>query len=210
LVGLVGLVLLVTDIFPARSQAAGRNDWQEPDRVMEDLHLRSDAHVADVGCGTGYFTFRIAEAVKDNGKVLAVDVDERALDTLRNRSQKRGLDNIETIQSEATDTKLAAGSVDAALVCMVLHHVSKDDRQPLVKSTAEAVKPGGYLFVVDLRKVRNPPFHRYEELVSRDEVVELAEEAGLTLDAEWYYLPYQYFLRFRQAEKRPSSASGSD
>lgn len=209
-VRVVALALLVTSILAGRSALADRDDWQEPDRVMEDLHVKPGTHVADVGCGRGYFTFRMARATGNKGKVFAVDVNEKALASVRNEAKRQELANIQTIHSEPTDTKLVAGSVHAALLCMVLHHVPKDQRPPLVESIAKALKPGGYLFVLDLRKVHDSPFHTYEQLVSRSEAIELAKKAGLSLDAEWYYLRHQYFVRFRKPEKQTPSPAERD
>ncbi len=181
--------------------AKGRDDWQQPDRVMADMNFRPGAAVADIGCGKGYFTFRIARAVGEQGKVFAVDIDESALAAVRKRAQRENVRNIEIVHSQPTDTTLKPACADAALLCNVLHHVPQEQRQELVRSIARSLKPGGYLFVIDLRKVHNPPFHTYDQLVAREEVLNLAKNAGLELDAEWYYLSYQYFLRFRKPEK---------
>ena len=183
--------------------AAGRDDWQKPDRVVQDLRLQAGVTVADVGCGTGYFTSRLAQAVTQTGKVYAVDIDEGALSTLRKDVAQKGLTNTEVVRSEPTDTKLAAGSVDVALLCMVLHHAAADARQPLLLSIARSLKPGGLLFVIDLRKARDPQIlalDRYEDLIPREDTLQMVTGAGLTLDAEFLYLPYQYFLRFRKPE----------
>src|SRR5262245_53792485 len=53
----------------------GRDRWQQPDKVIESLSIADGGRVADLGCGGGYFTFRLARAVGSGGKVYAVDVD---------------------------------------------------------------------------------------------------------------------------------------
>lgn len=207
--GPVLLALCVLALAAALAHAAGRDDWQQPDRVMEDLHLKPGARVADVGCGKGYCTFRIAKAVGEEGKVWAVDIDEKALQAVQARMAKDKVANVETIKSEPTDTKLEPECADAALVCLVLHHVP-EQQQPLLLSIAKSLKPGGLLFVVDFRKTRDSPHHSYEQLVARDEATEKAEAVGLTLDAEWYYLKHQYFLRFRKPEDwQPPTVAGT-
>lgn len=185
--------------------AAGRNDWQQPDRVMAELHLRPGQVVGDVGCGTGYFTFRIAKAVGKEGKVFAVDISEKALEAIKSRAEKDKVTNVQTVRSEPTDTKLDPGCADAAVLCLVLHHVPQEQRQPLLGSIAKSLKPGGVLFVIDLRKVRNPPFHTYEQLVAREEVIQKGAAVGLKLDAEYHFLPYQYFLRFTRQKPQDST-----
>lgn len=195
---LAGLSLAVASLLIA---AAGRDEWQQPDRVVADLALKEGTAVADVGCGEGYFTLRLAQAVGESGKVWAVDISEKALRKLAERAEKAKLANIEIVHSEPTDTKLTDASVDVAFVCDVLHHVPEADRLPLVRDVVRAIRPGGYLFVVDWRKSREVKFDPYERLIPRDDLVKLGRDAGLSLDAEFYYLKYQVFLRFRKPPK---------
>lgn len=195
---ITALALCAALCLSAASFAASRDDWQQPERVMADLGLNPGACVADVGCGRGYFTFRMAKAVGDQGKVFAVDIDDKALQAVREEAERQKLSNVLTIHSEPTDTKLVAESVDVAFVCDVVHHVPEAQRQPLFESIARALKPGGYLYVIDFKKTHDNPHHKYEELVAREDVIKVSEAVKLTLDAEWYYLADQYFLRFRK------------
>ena len=202
LVAMVLTAMLAAAAVLAPEVLAGRDDWQQPERVMADMNLRPGWTVADVGCGRGYFTFRMASAVGEKGKVLAVDISQNALRRVQRRAERDEVKNVKTIRSQPADAQLPARSSDAALLCLVLHHADEGARQDLMNSIAKGLTPGGFLFVMDFRKVKNPPVHSYEELVSRETVVRLAERAGLELDAEYFYLGRQYFLRFRKpAEK---------
>jgi len=185
----------------AARKKSSRTEWQQPDRCIQDMNIKPGCTFADVGCGKGFFTFRIAEAVGNGGKVVALDIDEKSLEKLKQTAARRNITNIKVIKSDPYDTKLAPESVDKALICLVLHHCEEKFRQLLMNSIAKALKPGGFLYVMDFRKVRNPLFHTYEELVARETAIALAEGAGLELDAEWFYLKYQYFLRFRKPLK---------
>jgi ubiquinone/menaquinone biosynthesis C-methylase UbiE len=191
--------LLLAAAIPALAQDS-RDSWQQPDRVVADLGLKSGLRVADIGCGAGYFTFRLAKAVGDSGRVLATDIDPKPLKAIAERARKEHLANIETVQSEPTETRLRPQSVDTALLSDVLHHVPAEQRLPLVKSVVQAIKPGGHLFILDYRKSREVKFDPYEVLIPREDLVKLAADAGLTLDAEFHYLKFQVFLRFRKPE----------
>jgi ubiquinone/menaquinone biosynthesis C-methylase UbiE len=191
--------LLFSVLLPGIVVAAeDRQEWQQPDRVIEDLGLKPGAQVADIGCGGGYFAFRLAQAVGEKGKVFAVDVDEKALNGVRERIERERLTNIEAVTSAPRDTKLKPDSVDAALLCLVLHEVAQGERLPLVEDVAKAIKPGGFLFIVDWRKSHDVKFDPYDKLIPRDDLVKLATDAGLVLDAEFHYLKLQVFLRFRK------------
>jgi ubiquinone/menaquinone biosynthesis C-methylase UbiE len=178
----------------------GRDDWQQPDRVMADLALRPGMTVADVGCGHGYFTFRLARAVGDEGRVYAEDIDAGAVKGVRKRAEKEHLPNVECVVSEPTDTKLPSGSLDAALLCLVLHEAAPEQRQPLVTDIARALKPGGFLYLIDWRQSRDVTMDPYDKLIPREDLLKLAHDAGLTLDAEYHYLRLQAFFRLRKPE----------
>ena len=77
--------------------------------------------VADVGAGSGYFTFRIAKEVGRPGKVLAVDIQPEMLDYLRKRSEELKVDNVEPVLGTETDPKLPASRVDLILLVDVYH-----------------------------------------------------------------------------------------
>jgi acetyl esterase/lipase/ubiquinone/menaquinone biosynthesis C-methylase UbiE len=191
--------VLFSALLPGIAVAADdRQQWQQPDRVMQDLGLKAKARVADIGCGSGYFTFRLAQAVGPQGKVFAVDVSDKALTPVRQRIEREHLTNIEVILSAPRDTKIAPESVDAALLCIMLHDVGGADRLPLLQSTARALKPGGVLFLIDFARGRGVKFHTDEQLMSREDQLKLPAEAGLVLDAEFHYLKQQVFLRFRK------------
>ncbi len=201
----VGLLALCP--FPVAAES--RDEWQQPDRLMDDLGLKPGDAVADVGCGSGYFTLRLATAVGEKGRVWAVDISVEALKEVRQRVEREKVTNVEIIQSEPTDTKLKAESVGAALLCDVVHEVPEDQRAGLMKSIAMALKPGGFLFLVDYRKSRDVTFDPYERLVPRDDLVKLTTDAGLVLDAEFHYLKYQVFFRFQKTAVRSTEGAAA-
>ena len=80
--------------------AEDRNDWQEPDRVMSDLGMKPGTRVADIGCGEGYFTLRLARAVGPQELVFAVDINARALAKLKQQADQQLLTNVTVVVSE--------------------------------------------------------------------------------------------------------------
>ena len=195
----MGLVL-IAGLCSAAPKAESRDRWQQPDRVVVDLGLKSGMKVADIGCGRGFFTYRLAKAVGPKGKVYATEISEKAIKSVVDRVKRDKITNIEPVISESTKTKLAADSVDAAVICLVLHHVPKDIRAPLTKDVAQAIKPGGYLYIIDWR-VRADIKHDKDRRIPRDDLIKLATDAGLVLDAEFHYLKNQVFLRLRKPAK---------
>jgi len=199
LYGVLGAICLILSCTCV--SAEDRNDWQQPDRVMSDLGVKPGTSVADIGCGEGYFALRLARAVGPQGLVYAVDINARALAALKKQADQQLLTNVTVVVSESTDTRLPVESVDVLLVSDVLHEVPEAQRLPLVQSAVRALKPGGFLYLIDYRKSRDVKFDPYEKLIPRDELVKICTDAGLRLDAEFHYLKYQVFLRFQKTIK---------
>lgn len=183
--------------------AENRDEWQQPDRVIADMALPAGAVVADVGCGDGFLTFRLAKQVGKDGKVFAVDISPKALDALRGRIAREPWSHIVVIESAPTNCKLGTASVQSAVLCDVLHEMPVKDRLPLVRDMVRALKPGGFLFLIDYRKSHDVKFDPYEKLIPREDLLKLGGDAGLALDAEFHYLKYQVFLRFRKPVPSP-------
>jgi predicted methyltransferase len=192
------LAIIAAEKAPQKKPAKPSRDvWQQPDRVVADLGLKEGSIVADVGCGSGYFTFRLSEAVGKTGKVLATEISAKGLKAVADRAAKNNITNISTVKSDPTITRLWRHSVDAAVVVNVLHHVRQEHRIPLVKDIVEAIKPGGSLYVVEWRigaKIKADKCLR----ITRANLIRLLRRAGLELDAEFFYLEHQVFLRFHK------------
>ena len=178
-----------------------RDKWQQPDRVVGDLGLKEGSTVADIGCGSGYFTFRLSKIVGEKGKVFATEISEKGLKSINTKVKKAKITNIQTIKSDPNKTKLAPCSIDAAIIVNVLHHAKVADRPALVKDIAAALKPGGSFFILDWR-VKAAVKHDINHRVPREVLIGYAEGAGLKLDAEFFYLANQVFLRFNKPVKK--------
>ena len=190
-------ILAASSCVAAVPRKDSRDEWQQPARVVADLGLTDGSRIADIGCGKGYFTFRLGKVVGEKGKVFATEISAKALKTVADRVKKDKLTNIEPVVSEPTNTKLEANSVDAAMLCNVLHHVPKDKRLALTKDIVRSIKPGGFLYILDWRvdaKTKHDPKRR----IPRKDLVKLATDVGLVLDAEYHYLKHQVFLRCRK------------
>ena len=184
----------------AAPKRESRDTWQQPDRVMTDLNIKAGMKVADIGAGRGFFTYRLASAVGEKGKVYATEISEKAIKSVVDRVKRDNIKNIETVISEATKTKLASDSLDAAVICLVLHHVPKDKRAALTKDVCRSIKPGGYLYIIDWR-VKAAIKHDKDRRVPKADLIKFATDAGMVLDAEFHYLSNQVFLRLRKPIK---------
>ncbi len=126
-----------------------REKEENPAKLMEVLPLKAGDVVADVGAGSGYYTFRLAEKVGPKGKVLAVDIQKEMLDLIRQRSKERKLSNVVPVLGEITDPKLPENGVDLILLVDVYHEFSHP--YEMTVAMAKALKPGGKLVFVEFR-----------------------------------------------------------
>jgi ubiquinone/menaquinone biosynthesis C-methylase UbiE len=168
---------------------------------MSELGIKPGTRIADIGCGEGYFALRLAKAVGRQGHVFMVDINTNSLNVLKKKAEQENLTNGEIIVSEPTDTKLQPECVDALLLCDLLHEVPKEQRLLLVRSAVRALKPGGFLYLIDYRKSRDVKFDPYEKLIPRDDLIKICTDVGLRLDGEFHYLKYQVFFRFQKPTK---------
>ena len=127
-----------------------REDEERPAAVIDALELHGGDVVADLGAGSGYFTFRIAPKVGAAGKVLAVELQDEMLDTIRRRATALRVTNVEPIKASETDPKLPAAGVDIVLMVDVYHELAFPFE--IMTRVREALKPGGRVVFVEYRK----------------------------------------------------------
>lgn len=77
----------------------------EPERIIRLLDIKPGAKILDLGAGFGLFTFPLAEAAGERGRVLATDVDETVIKYLSEQIKQRGARNVDAVRvsTEATD-----------------------------------------------------------------------------------------------------------
>ena len=87
------------------SSAPSGAETETPDQVVKQMRLKPTDVVADIGAGTGYFSFRLSNAVSQ-GKVYAVDIQPEMLAIIEQRKRRLGVDNVVAVLGTEMDTKL--------------------------------------------------------------------------------------------------------
>lgn len=155
-----------------------RDGWQEPERILQALDLPPDAAVADLGCGSGYFTLELARMVGDGGEILAVDVRRLPLVFLAART--RGMDNVRIMHVEPEDPELPAGSLDGVLIVNTYHELAEPDAT--LAAVHAALRPGRRLVIVERGAVHAGAIdHGHEHGSSPADVERDLERHGFTL-----------------------------
>jgi SAM-dependent methyltransferase len=168
---------------------------ERPDEVVERMALKPTDVVADVGAGTGYFSFRIARRVSQ-GKVFAVDVQRDMLDTIEARRKTQRVENLVTVQSTVTDVTLPDASVDVVLMVDVYHEFAYP--LEMMRSIVKALKPGGRVIQIEYRgEDANVPIKRLHKMTVAQARREMAV-VGLVWRETKSFLPQQHFLVFEK------------
>src|SRR5580658_1129855 len=171
----------------------GREKRLQIDRVMDLLHLKPGATVADIGAGSGWFSVRAARRVAPNGRVIAEDINPKYIASIQQRAQREHLANIETLLGTPDDPKLTPDSLDAALMLKVYHEIAHP--QLLLANLRAALKPGARFGIID--KNGNGADHGLNEPIVRAEV----ESAGYRQIARYDFTKadgQDYFLIFEK------------
>jgi ubiquinone/menaquinone biosynthesis C-methylase UbiE len=169
-----------------------RDDWQQPDRIMDALGIADGATVADLGAGGGWFTERLARRVGPNGVVFAEDIQELMLRSIKGRMARSGLGNVKVTLGTATDPKLPKGKMQAVLAVNMYSQLG--DPVALLKNIRDSLAPNGRLGIVDFLPGSGGPGPKPEERVDADAIVRDAARAGLHLMSHERFLRYQYLL----------------
>lgn len=176
-----------------------RDEEERPEVVIAAMDLKKDSIVADIGCGTGYFSRRIAPEIPD-GKVLGVEIQQEMLDLLMNMCEEAGIENIVPVLGEPNDPKLPAGGVDRMLLVDVYHEFQEP--QEMLAKMREALRDDGMVALVEYRLLGDTARHiKLEHRMSVEQVVAEWTPAGFQLVKVIEELPQQHLFLFRKGEK---------
>jgi SAM-dependent methyltransferase len=173
-----------------------RDAWQKPHEVIQELGLKSNSVIADIGSGTGYFTVRLAHFVPA-GRVYGVDTEPDMVKYLSDRAKGQGLKNVTALAGKLDSAELPV-KVDLIFMVDVFHHLS--NRRQYFMKLKDSLKPGGRIAIIDFNEaspIGPPPSER----IPAGKVKAELSQAGYTLAADLTFLPNQYFLIFKSANR---------
>ncbi|MBT8069403.1 MAG: class I SAM-dependent methyltransferase [Xanthomonadales bacterium] len=173
-----------------------REREERTDRLLKNLPLAPDSVVADIGAGTGYFTFPMAKQVPE-GRVLAVDIQQEMLNIISARMASEGVSNIQPVLGSERDPGLEPSSVDLILLVDAYHEFAWPREMGI--AMARSLKPGGRLVLIEYR-AEDPsvPIKRLHKMSVKQALREM-EAVGLKLERNGKFLPQQHFMVFRRA-----------
>ena len=183
--------------------------WEKTEENIPKLPVREGMHVADVGSGPGYFSFKFADIVGPAGKIYAIETNPRHLDFLRTYVERYGVDNVEVVTSSFEGIGLAPDiRVDLVYMCSLYHNVyaafTDEERDAFVGSIRRALKPDGKLVIVDNDMVEDDELPYHGPHISRELLISQLYYYGFRLEEQFSFTVQRYVLVFRKEADIPA------
>lgn len=184
---------------------AEREEFEQPEKVVDALNLQKGMVVADIGAGVGYFSLRIAKRVGPEGKVLAVDIQPEMLSLLKQNQEREGLTNVEPILGTVADPHLPQAMVDLALLVDVYHECQYPEE--MITQIRNSLKRNGRLVLIEYRGEDPTVPIKPEHKMTVKQVLAEIEPMGFQLKEQLEFLPWQHIFVFMKADGKKENPS---
>lgn len=175
-----------------------REREERTDLLLKALQLKPMDVVADIGAGSGYFTFRLSKLVPQ-GKVIAVDIQPEMIAFLEEKKKKLKASNVAPLLGDITNPNIPDNTLDLVLLVDAYHEFSHP--RAMMYELVKALKPGGRVALVEYRaedpEVPIKPLHKMTEAQAKLEM----EAVGLKWLSTSAVLPQQHLLFFEKPKK---------
>ena len=173
-----------------------RSDREKEENVsnlIQNMMIKSNDTIADIGAGSGYHVFRMAP-LAEKGQVYAVDIQSEMLMSIEKTKESSKIRNVETILGSEKSIYLPKSSVDKILMVDVYHEFNFPVE--MIASMKNALKPNGQLFLIEYRgEDPKVPIKKIHKMTEKQAVKEM-EAAGFKLKENIDNLPWQHCMVF--------------
>jgi ubiquinone/menaquinone biosynthesis C-methylase UbiE len=171
-IAFIQILFLAALLFGQVGDEQNRDDWQQPERIMDSVGVKTGMKIGEVGAGEGYFTIQLANRVGMDGLVYANDISDTKLNKLREHLKHQNISNVRVVKGKEDDPLFPETGLDMIIMVYVFHDLS--DPVNLMENAKKYLSPGAPVVIVD----RDPD--RYgnwsSHFMSRNEIVEKVEQ----------------------------------
>lgn len=169
---------------------------EQPNKLLKALKVQPGQVIADVGAGSGYYTFALAKLTGPKGKVLAVDIQQEMLDIIKRRMKANKITNVVPVMGTEKDPKLPDNGVDLILMVDVYHEF--DFPFEMTEAMVRSLKPNGRLVFVEFRLEDPRVPIKLVHKMSEKQVIKEMEPHPLRWSKTINVLPWQHIIVFEK------------
>jgi precorrin-6B methylase 2 len=173
-----------------------RESEERPQLTLDAMEIKAGQTVADLGAGSGYYSFRVVPLVGERGRVLSIDVEPRMLRIIGERAKRDGIQNITTVLGTPSDPNLEPNSVDLLFMVDVYHELEYPFE--VMTRVRQALKPGGRVALIEYRAedpaVMIKPVHK----MTQRQIIKELTAAGFRHQKTIRTLPLQHLVLFEK------------
>lgn len=177
-----------------------RESWERTSEIIRSLDIKQGDVVADIGCGSGFFTDKFAKMVGTAGKVYALELKDEHIETLQAYLNQEHIENVHVIRGREDLLELPE-KVDVMFMCSLYHVmygvVADDERDTYLKSLCRLLKSDGCLYIVDNGPVDDDTLPYHGPYISKELIAYQLAYYGFELEEYKQIIPQRYLLKFR-------------
>lgn len=173
--------------------------FSNPEKNLMQASVGRGMHVAEFGCGSGFYTLALAGLVGHEGKVYAIDIQRELLHKVSNEAKKLGFKNVSVIHADIETEKtgvLREESVDMVVIANTLFLVTKKDH--LVKEAMRILRKNGRVLVVEWSDSYAGLGPHKNSIIKESETESLFKKYGFTKVAQIDAGDHHYGVIFRK------------
>jgi ubiquinone/menaquinone biosynthesis C-methylase UbiE len=176
--------------------AGERATWNNPVEFVAAAEIAPGSRIAEIGCGTGWFTFELEKATRPRGIVYALDTQPAMLQILR--AKRENWERILTLPCGENDFELDEAEVDTVFHANVLHEC--DDPPQHLREVRRVLREGGTLVLIEWlwADEESQPGPHNTHRIQPDDAEELLREAGFEIEDTRDVGPYHYLIKAKK------------
>ncbi|MBX9771060.1 MAG: class I SAM-dependent methyltransferase [Candidatus Obscuribacterales bacterium] len=176
-----------------------REIYNQRSAIIKALELKPGMDVADIGSGTGFYTFLMAKEVAPNGDIYAVDINKAFLKHIEQKAREQGIKQMHTVVCSKKSVGLPSNSVDLAFVCDTYHYLEYP--QSTLVSINKALRKNGKLVIIDIdrRPDKSSEWVMKNVRTGKKEFIAEIEAAGFKKVKEENFLKENFMATFVKA-----------
>jgi ubiquinone/menaquinone biosynthesis C-methylase UbiE len=166
----------------------------KPHEIIKSLEIHDGNIIGDIGAGGGYFTFEFSKKVGKNGRVYAIDTNQKFLTFIESESKKEMINNIKPVLADENELYLPE-TVNIFFLRNVFHHLTEPAEY--FKNIKHFLKDNGKIAIIDYKKEGSPFVGASSHYTPEKIIIDSMKKAGFYKSKKFDFLDNQSFMTFK-------------